>query len=106
MNDTKKTSVKKEKVTVKPAAVSVQPSAAAVMHKIFTGKVVSTKRTKTIGVSVDRVVTHAKYGKQLKRSTILAVHNETLELKVGDSVRIQSCRPISKTKHFTVLEKV
>jgi small subunit ribosomal protein S17 len=78
----------------------------AVMHKVFTGKVVSLKRTKTVGVSVPRVITHAKYGKQMKRSTTLAVHNENLALSLGDTVKISACRPISKTKHFTVIEKL
>jgi small subunit ribosomal protein S17 len=75
-------------------------------QKTMTGKVVSIKRAKTIGVEVIRFVMHPLYKKSLKRSKVFAAHNESLSVVVGDKVKIGEVKPISKTKHFIVLEKV
>jgi len=57
-------------------------------------------RDKTIRVRIDRQLRHPKYGKQLRRKTILHAHDEKNEAKVGDRVEIVECRPISKTKSW------
>lgn len=70
------------------------------------GVVVSNKMAKTVTVLVDRQVQHSLYGKLLRRSTKLHAHDEKGECREGDRVRIAECRPISRTKHFRVVEVV
>jgi small subunit ribosomal protein S17 len=68
------------------------------------GRVTSSKAAKTVTVSVDRQEQHGVYGKLLRRSTKLHAHDENGECHEGDLVRIVECRPLSKTKHFRVVE--
>ena len=68
------------------------------------GRVTSSKAAKTVTVSVDRQEQHGVYGKLLRRSTKLHAHDEKAECHEGDLVRIAECRPLSKTKHFRVVE--
>jgi small subunit ribosomal protein S17 len=72
-------------------------------RRILQGTVVSDKADKTIVVRVDRRVMHPVYKKYINRSKRYAVHDETNRYKIGDLVRIQECRPISKRKHFEVV---
>ncbi len=65
-----------------------------------TGMVVSSSRDKTITVLIERIVKHPRYKKILKRSTKLHAHDENNECQQGDLVRIEECRPISKTKSW------
>jgi len=74
--------------------------------KIFTGKVVSAKTAKTIIVAVSSTYTHPLYKKAIRTTRRFSVHNESLAVAVGDTVRIQETKPISKTKHFIVIEKM
>ncbi|CAD6875123.1 30S ribosomal protein S17 [Methylomonas fluvii] len=69
-----------------------------------TGRVVSNKMDKTASVLVERLVKHPVYGKYIKRSTKLLVHDENNICQEGDVVSIASCRPISKNKAFKLLE--
>ncbi len=62
------------------------------------GLVTSTARQKTIRVAVRYLVRHAKYGKYLRRRTVLHVHDERGECRNGDVVEVAQCRPLSKTK--------
>ena len=64
------------------------------------GSVVSDKGDKTVKVRYDFTVRHAKYGKYIRRSSILHAHDEQNRAKVGDIVEVTACRPISKTKHW------
>jgi small subunit ribosomal protein S17 len=70
------------------------------------GVVTSTARQKTIGVTVAYQVKHAKYGKFLKRQTVLHAHDEKGEARMGDTVELAECRPMSKTKHWRLLRVV
>ena len=70
------------------------------------GVVASDKGHKTIKVVVAYQTRHAKYGKYLKRRTVLHAHDETNDAKLGDTVDIAECRPISKTKHHRLLRVV
>ena len=70
------------------------------------GVVASDKGDKTIKVLVEYQTRHAKYGKYLKRRTVLHAHDETNNAKEGDTVEIAECRPISKTKHHRLLRVV
>jgi small subunit ribosomal protein S17 len=70
------------------------------------GVVASDKGNKTIKVVVNYQTRHPKYGKFLKRRTTLHAHDETNEAKLGDTVEIAECRPLSKTKHHRLLRVV
>lgn len=76
------------------------------MKKTLIGKVVSTKMTKTVVVLVERKFRHAVYHKVIVRHKKFKAHNEKLDLIVGDVVKIEETRPISKDKHFIVIEKL
>ena len=71
--------------------------------RILQGVVVSDKQDKTVVVSVERQVMHPVYKKFVKKSKKFAAHDENNQCKVGDSVSIQECRPISKNKSWTVI---
>jgi small subunit ribosomal protein S17 len=71
--------------------------------KVFTGVVTSDAMDKTIVVQVKRFVKHPKYHKFYKVSKKYKAHDENNTFKVGDTVSIKACRPISKDKSFTVV---
>lgn len=75
-------------------------------RKVYEGRVVSDKMDKTITVMVETYKKHTLYGKRLKYSKKLKVHDELNEAKQGDIVRISETRPLSKTKRFRLLEIV
>jgi len=70
------------------------------------GRVVSNKMDKTITVAVERKVKHPIYGKFIKRTTKLHAHDETNQCNEGDLVNITECRPLSKSKTWTLVEVV
>ena len=71
----------------------------------ITGKVVSAKNDKTITVLVETYKNHPLYHKRVKSSKKYAAHDEKNIAKVGDTVRLVSTRPLSKTKRYA-LDKV
>ena len=71
--------------------------------RVLQGVVVSDKTDKTVIVRVERRFKHPAYGKFITRSKKYAAHDETNEYKIGDTVRIQESRPISKRKRWIVL---
>ncbi|WP_026959662.1 MULTISPECIES: 30S ribosomal protein S17 [Aliagarivorans] len=70
------------------------------------GKVVSDKMDKSITVAIERKVKHPIYGKFIKRTTKLHVHDENNTAAQGDVVSIKECRPMSKTKSWTLVDVV
>lgn len=70
------------------------------------GTVVSDKMEKTVVVSVDYVRTHPLYNKRMRRTSKFFAHDETGTCKIGDTVRIEECAPISKRKRWIVREVV
>ena len=70
------------------------------------GKVVSDKMNKSIVVLTERRVRHPVYGKFVSKSTKIHVHDENNDSAVGDIVTIKECRPLSKTKSWTLVEVV
>ena len=72
--------------------------------RVAVGRVVSDKMDKSITVLIERRVKHPLYGKYVKRSTKLKAHDETNTCRSGDLVSIRECRPISKTKAWTLVE--
>lgn len=72
--------------------------------RTLVGKVVSDKMVDTITVLVERRVKHPKYGKIIRRSTKIHAHDKGNQCRMGDVVKIGECRPISKTKSWTLVE--
>ena len=72
--------------------------------KRLTGIVVSNKMQKTVVVEVTRFVKHPLYGKYLKKAKKYKAHDESGR-QVGDKVTIEETRPISKDKHFVVIQE-
>lgn len=68
------------------------------------GVVVSDKMDKTAVVQVERTVSHPLYGKSLRRRKKFQAHDETNTCRMGDRVVIEECRPLSKEKHWRVLQ--
>ena len=68
--------------------------------------VVSDKMDKSAVVMIERRVKHPVYGKFMKKSTKLHIHDENNECGVGDTVQISECRPISKTKSWKLVKVV
>lgn len=67
------------------------------------GRVVSDKMDKSIVVVIERFVRHSIYGKFVRRTTKLHVHDENNDSNIGDIVEIRECRPISKTKSWKLV---
>lgn len=74
--------------------------------RTITGQVVSNKMNKTIVVKIERKVKHPMYGKYVKRTSKMYVHDEDNASRIGDVVRIQQTRPLSKTKRWKLVEIV
>ena len=74
-------------------------------RRILTGRVTSDKMDKTITVQVERRVLHPLYKKFIRQSKKFAAHDETNMCKIGDVVRIEECRPISKRKTWMLMER-
>ena len=68
------------------------------------GLVVSDKMQKTVVVAIENRAPHPTYGKIVVKTQRYKVHDEENKCKVGDRVRIQETRPLSKTKRWTVAE--
>jgi small subunit ribosomal protein S17 len=71
--------------------------------RTVTGQVVSNKADKTITVLLERKVKHPIYGKFVKRSTKIHAHDEKNECGIGDTVTVEMCRPMSKTKTWRLV---
>ncbi|OJW27692.1 MAG: 30S ribosomal protein S17 [Rhodospirillales bacterium 69-11] len=74
-------------------------------RRVLTGRVVSDKMDKTVTVLVERRVMHPLYKKFIRRSKKYAAHDEANVCKVGDTVRIIECPPISKRKTWMLIER-
>ena len=74
--------------------------------RTVTCKVVSSKMDKSATVMIERKVKHPVYGKYIRRSTKLHIHDEKNTCQEGDIVTIEQCRPLSKTKSWRLVEVV
>ncbi len=98
--------------TNKPSAIKVQKKpalkaiGAANVKGSKTGVVESDARDKTRRVVVSFLAPHPKYGKFVRRRTILQVHDASNESRTGDVVEVIQCRPISKTKRWRLVRVV
>jgi len=73
-------------------------------RKVREGVITSTAMDKTVVVHVTDRVRHALYGKTMQRSKKLYAHDESNDLNVGDRVRVQETRPLSKLKRWRVTD--
>lgn len=73
-------------------------------QKVRVGQVVSDKMQKTVVVVVERVVPHPLYGRRMRRTSRLKAHDEHNECRIGDTVKVVETRPLSKDKHWRVVE--
>ncbi len=74
------------------------------LRKTRVGQVVSNKMEKTIVVAVVRRVPHAKFGKIVKRTKKLYAHDEKNQCSIGDLVRVEETRPLSRLKRWQLVE--
>ena len=74
------------------------------MRKTRVGVVVSDKMDKTIVVAIRNRVKHPLYGKIMNRTNKIKVHDEENQCGVGDTVKIMESRPLSKDKHWRLVE--
>jgi len=74
--------------------------------RVVTGKVISDKMDKSATVMIERKVKHPVYGKYIRRSTKLHIHDAENACQEGDTVVIEQCRPISRTKSWRLVEVV
>jgi small subunit ribosomal protein S17 len=76
------------------------------LRKNRVGIVVSDKMDKTVVIAIEEHVKHQKYGKVIKRTVRLKVHDENNECGVGDKILVAETRPLSKDKRWRVVEIV
>lgn len=74
------------------------------LRKVRIGRVVSDKMEKSCVIAVERKVKHPKYGKFMKKTTKLMVHDESNECGIGDTIRVMETRPLSKNKRWRLVE--
>lgn len=86
--------------------MSEEANTEAKVKRSLLGRVVSDKMNKSIVVMMERQVKHPLYGKFIKRSNKFHVHDENNECKVGDTVMFKECRPLSKTKRWSLVKVV
>lgn len=75
-------------------------------RKKICGTVVSRSGNKSIKIELNFKVSHPVYGKLVKRTTRLGVHDEKNEAGIGDLVEVTECRPISKSKSWRLVQIV
>lgn len=73
------------------------------IQRTLMATVVSNKMEKSAVVKIERKVKHPLYGKFIKRTTKLSIHDQNNECNIGDVVIIKECRPISKNKSWTLV---
>ncbi len=76
------------------------------MRRTVTGKVVSDKMDKTITVRQERLTKHPLYGKYIRRASTYKAHDENNTARMGDTVEITFCRPLSKTKTWRLVKVI
>jgi small subunit ribosomal protein S17 len=92
--------------TTTTSATTTAPEAARGKRKERLGEVISNKMAKTIIVRVERRFAHPRYKKVITGYKKLYAHDEKNEAKIGDRVRIEETRPLSKTKRWRLIQVV
>ena len=104
--EVKATDTKATDTKVAKAKVTETEQTRSNPRKVREGIVVSDKMDSTLVVAVNERVSHARYGKTVQRTKKLYVHDEKNEAKIGDKVRVQETRPLSKLKRWRLTEVV
>jgi len=78
----------------------------AATKRTVQGVVTSNAGDKSATIMIERKIKHPIYGKYIKRSTKLHVHDETNECNKGDTILVEECRPMSKTKSWKLVKVV
>ena len=73
-------------------------------RKTLVGKIVSNKMQKTVVVEIERRIRHPIYGKIVKKTKRLKADDNGFKVEVGESVKIEQAKPISRDKYFKVIE--
>lgn len=74
------------------------------LRKERIGRVTSNKMDKSAVIAVERKIKHPMYGKFMKKTTKLMVHDENNECGIGDTIRVMETRPLSKNKRWRLIE--
>ncbi len=93
-------------MAIKESNAADSSSQAEKVQRTLIGSVTSDSMDKSITVTIERRIKHPVYGKYIKRSTKLHVHDENNECGKGDVVMIEQCRPMSKTKSWRLVQVV
>lgn len=75
-------------------------------RRLVEGRVIKTNSEKTRVIAIEQRLSHGLYGRILRRTVKFVAHDEDSKSKVGDLVRIQECRPMSKTKKWRLVEVI
>ena len=86
--------------------VEAATSANESTQRTITGVVTSNAGDKSATITVERKIKHPLYGKYIKRSSKIRVHDESNECNKGDTIVIEQCRPMSKTKSWRLVEVI
>ncbi|MBL4712260.1 MAG: 30S ribosomal protein S17 [Gammaproteobacteria bacterium] len=78
----------------------------AATKRTLQGVVTSNAGDKSATIMIERKIKHPVYGKYVKRSTKIRLHDEKNECNQGDTILIEECRPMSKTKSWTLVKVV
>lgn len=78
----------------------------AITKRTLQGVVTSSAGDKSATIMIERKIKHPIYGKFIKRSTKIRLHDETNECNKGDTILIEECRPMSKTKSWKLVKIV
>ncbi len=98
------TTAVEEAAPVAASPAPAEPAGRENHRKVRDGLVTSNAMDKTAVVAVTDRVRHPRYSKTMQRTTKLYVHDEANDLNVGDRVRVQETRPLSKNKRWRVVE--
>lgn len=74
--------------------------------RTFVGKVVSSKMQKTVVIQIERKIQHSLYKKMIRKTKRLKADTAGFDLKPEDVVKIKETKPISRNKHFVVVQKI
>lgn len=86
--------------------VEAATSATESTQRTITGVVTSNAGDKSATITVERKIKHPLYGKYIKRSTKIRVHDESNECNAGDTIVVEQCRPMSKTKSWRLVKVI
>ena len=75
-------------------------------RRTLTGEIISSRMDKTVIVMIERIFMHPTYKKVVRKATKVKAHDEKNECRMGDTVKILETRPLSKEKHWRVIEIV